>query len=198
VQAMWETDSPLKQIPHFEPEVIKRCTDAGVVSVYDIMELEDDRRNELLGMDRRQMADVAKFVNAYPNIEVSHELEDPDDLKADAPIVVSVTLDREVDEDEGEDTQVVVAPFYPVKKMVTWWLVIGEPSTRQLLSIKKATVHRSLSQKLEFTLPKGEHKLKLYLICDSYNGADQDFDLEVSVAEGEDSDEDEDEDMDDE
>jgi pre-mRNA-splicing helicase BRR2 len=72
VQAMWETDSPLKQIPHFEPEVclstlfiavadqistqvIKRCKDAGIESVYDLMEMEDERRNELLQMDGRQM-----------------------------------------------------------------------------------------------------------------------------------------------
>lgn len=55
VQAMWETDSPLKQIPHFEPEVIKRCKEAGVESVYDVMEMEDEQRNALLQMDSRQM-----------------------------------------------------------------------------------------------------------------------------------------------
>ena len=55
VQACWESDSPLKQIPHFEPEVVKRCKEAGVESVYDIMEMEDDKRNDLLKMDARQM-----------------------------------------------------------------------------------------------------------------------------------------------
>lgn len=55
VQAMWETDSPLKQIPHFEADVIKRCKEAGVESVYDVMEMEDGQRNSLLQMDARQM-----------------------------------------------------------------------------------------------------------------------------------------------
>lgn len=55
VQACWETDSPLKQIPHFEPEVVKRCKDAGIESVYDIMEMEDDQRNGLLQMSPQQM-----------------------------------------------------------------------------------------------------------------------------------------------
>jgi len=50
VQALWENDSPLKQIPHFEPQLIKRCIDAGVESVYDIIDLEDDKRTELLQM----------------------------------------------------------------------------------------------------------------------------------------------------
>jgi pre-mRNA-splicing helicase BRR2 len=36
-------------------QIIKRCKDAGIESVYDVMEMEDDRRNELLQMDGRQM-----------------------------------------------------------------------------------------------------------------------------------------------
>ena len=76
--------------------------------------------------------------------------------------------------------------------MANWWLVIGDPSTRTLHSIKRVTVTKSLAMKLEFTLPKGTHKLKLYVICDSYIGADHDIDLDpIEVAEGEDSDSDE-------
>lgn len=73
VQAMWETDSPLKQVPHFEPDVsplslrpqkrlidslpqvVKRCKAAGIESVYDVMEMEDDKRNGLLQMTPTQM-----------------------------------------------------------------------------------------------------------------------------------------------
>ncbi len=55
VQACWETDSPLKQIPHFEPDIVKRCKGAGAETVYDIMEMEDDKLNNLLQMDARQM-----------------------------------------------------------------------------------------------------------------------------------------------
>jgi hypothetical protein len=35
---------------------VKRCKDAGVDSVYDIMEMEDDKRAELLQMDVHQMS----------------------------------------------------------------------------------------------------------------------------------------------
>ena len=95
----------------------------------------------------------------------------------------------------GEDDDTVVAPFYPKKKLANWWVVIGEPKTRQLLAIKKVTVHRSLAVRLEFSLPQGQHALKLYVICDSYMGADHDIDLDsIDVAEGEDSDSDEDSD----
>ncbi|KAF7797360.1 hypothetical protein EIP86_008555 [Pleurotus ostreatoroseus] len=197
VQACWDSDSPLKQIPHFEPDVIKRCKEAGAESVYDIMEMEDDKRNELLQMDSRQMRDVATFVNSYPTLDVSYELV-KGEYTAGAPIVVKVALSRDADEDEdeGADDQSVVAPFYPQKKMANWWLVVGEPSTRQLHGIKKTTVTKNQIVRLEITLPKGAHNLKLYVICDSYIGADHDIDMDpIDVAEGEDSDSDSDEEM---
>lgn len=213
-QSMRETDSPLKQIPHFETDVIKRCKDAGVESVYDVMEMEDDQRNALLQMDARPMRDrcksfpfsrtqicftdfrisrrdVAAFVNSYPTLDVTHELV-KDEFTAGAPVVFQVALSRDADEDDkdaGDAT--VVAPYFPVKKLANWWVVIGELSIKQLLSIKRVTVAKSLPAKLEFTLPKGTHNLKLYVICDSYIGADHDIPLEaIEVAEGEDRDSD--------
>lgn len=136
--------------------------------------------------------DVATFVNSYPTLDVSHELV-KGDYTAGAPIILQVSLAKEVDEDDDSDDQTVVAPFYPSKKMANWWLVVGEPSSRQLLVIKRVTVNKSLAVKLEFTLPKGTHSLKLYVICDSYVGADHDIGIDaIDVAEGEDSDSDED------
>ena len=134
-------------------------------------------------------ARVAKFVNSYPNIEVAYSVEDPSELTSSNPISINITLDREADETDPND-QVADAPHYPHKKMVSWWLVIGDASTKQLYAIKKVTVKGRLETKLDFNLGEGEWKLKLYLICDSYSGADQDFDLEtLKVAEGESSDE---------
>ncbi|GAW10525.1 Sec63-domain-containing protein [Lentinula edodes] len=197
VQAVWERDSPLKQIPHFEAEVVRRCVEAGVESVYDVMDMEDEKRVEVLRMSNAQMQDVAAFVNSYPSLDVTQELI-KGEYTAGAPIFLHVTLSRDVDDDDdpssSTDDQTVIAPFFPTKKMPNWWLVVGEPSTRQLLVIKRVTLNKTLTVKLEFTLPKGRHPLKLYVICDSYVGADHDIGLgEVDVAEGEDSDEDSDE-----
>ena len=155
------------------------------------MEMEDDKRNELLQMDARQMRDVAMFVNSYPTLDVSYELA-KGEYTAGAPITIQVSLSKDSDEDmdePSEDDETVIAPFYPKKKLANWWVVIGEPKTRQLLAIKKVTVHRNLAVRLEFSLPQGTHALKLYVICDSYMGADHDIDLDpLEVAEGEDDD----------
>ena len=137
--------------------------------------------------------DVAAFVNSYPALDVNHELV-KGDYTAGSPITLKVVLTR--DADEETDDPIAVAPYYPFKKLPNWWLVVGEQSTRQLLSIKRVTVNKNLVVKLEFTLPQGRHELKLSVICDSYMGADHDIAIDaIDVAEGESDSEEESDEM---
>ncbi|NXJ72392.1 U520 helicase, partial [Rostratula benghalensis] len=107
-QAMWSKDSYLKQLPHFTSEHIKRCTDKGVESVFDIMEMEDEERNALLQLSEAQIADVARFCNRYPNIELSYEVVEKESIRSGGPVVVLVQLER-----EEEVTGPVIAPLFP-------------------------------------------------------------------------------------
>lgn len=45
------------------------------------MEMEDEERNALLQLSDGQMADVARFCNRYPNIELSYEVVDKDSIR---------------------------------------------------------------------------------------------------------------------
>ncbi|KAG8794998.1 DEIH-box ATPase, partial [Serendipita sp. 398] len=182
VQAAWESDSPLKQIPHFEPDLVKRCKSKSIESVYDLMEMEDDDRAALLNMTPGQLRDVAAFVNAYPSLEVAHEFEEGDYTSTE-PVSLKVTLsggeEESEEEDEDQSEPVVIAPFYPIKKIPNWWLVVGDPQSRQLIGIRRVTVpKKSLTVDLKLTLGAGSHKLHLYVICDSFMGCDHDVALE--------------------
>ena len=77
------------------------------ISVFDIIEMENDERDDLLKMDEGQMTDVAKFCNRYPNIEMNHEVVDPEDAQTGSPTIVNVTLERE-DELQGN----VIGKFF--------------------------------------------------------------------------------------
>jgi len=207
VQAMWDRDSPLKQIPHFKPEVIKAANDFGIKDVFEFMDAMDPDENpnyealvKGLGLSQTELAQAANFTNSkYPNIELDFELEDLDDITAGAPAYIKVQIVRDIEEDEGAEVDTTVhAPFYPGKKMENWWLVVGDEDSKTLLAIKRVTIGRSLNLRLEYTVPTpGEHKLKLFLMSDSYVGVDQDPSFSVVVAEGMDEDDDEDEDEDD-
>eukprot|EP00057_Strongylocentrotus_purpuratus_P008588 XP_011663062.1 PREDICTED: LOW QUALITY PROTEIN: U5 small nuclear ribonucleoprotein 200 kDa helicase-like [Strongylocentrotus purpuratus] len=83
-QAMWNKDSYLKQLPHFGQELVKKCTEKSIESIFDVMEMEDEERHELLQMTDAQMADVARFCNRYPNIELMYDVQEKDGLESDA------------------------------------------------------------------------------------------------------------------
>lgn len=53
----------------------------GVESIFDIMEMEDEDRTGLLQLSDAQMADVARFCNRYPNIELSYEVAEKENIK---------------------------------------------------------------------------------------------------------------------
>ncbi len=77
-QAVWHKDSYLRQLPHFTADRISKCQAAGVESIFDLMELEDDARANLLeGLSQAEVADVARFCNRYPDVEVTYDLVGP-------------------------------------------------------------------------------------------------------------------------
>lgn len=80
-QAMWSKDQYLKQLPHFSAENVNRCLDKGIDTVFDIMELEDEERNELLQLTDLQMTDVARFCNRYPNIELTYDVQEKEAIE---------------------------------------------------------------------------------------------------------------------
>ena len=66
--------SHLLQIPHFTDQIAKKCFEftPPVVNVFDLLELEDDQRIDLLkDLNEEKLSDVAVFCNSYPNLELS-------------------------------------------------------------------------------------------------------------------------------
>ncbi|KAG7922565.1 hypothetical protein KL905_001786 [Ogataea polymorpha] len=180
VQAMWANDNPLKQIPYFSEDILKECEAKKIETVYDIMALEDDDRDELLRtLNEKQLGSVADFVNKYPNLELSYELHLDEPIRANQPkeIVVNIERDEEVEELDA------VCPRFPCKKMENWWIVVGEHKRKELYAIKKLAISSKSQQvRLSFTIPDaGEHKLGIWCVCDSYIDTDKQIELDVKV-----------------
>lgn len=205
VQAMWDRDSPLKQIPHFTSEVVKAANGYGIKDIFDFMEAMNPEENpqysqliKAMGLSQKELTGAANFTNnKYPDVSLEFEVEDPENLHAGEPSYLNIQIDREDDEEDEVDL-IVHAPFYPAKKMENWWLVVGDESSKTLLAIKRVTVGKQLKVKLEFTVPTpGKHDLKLFLMSDSYVGVDQEPAFEVTVAEAMEVDEEDEEEGDD-
>ncbi len=48
VQGQWEKDSPLLQLPHFTPQLAAAAAAKDISTVFDLVEMEDEERRELL------------------------------------------------------------------------------------------------------------------------------------------------------
>ncbi|CAK7209830.1 Pre-mRNA-splicing helicase BRR2 [Sporothrix bragantina] len=213
VQAMWDRDSPLKQIPHFSPEVIKVAGKYGIKDVFDFIDQMNPEENRNyarlvkdLGLSQAQLVEAANFTNdKYPDMTLDFSVEDEDQLETGTDMFLKVKLAREEDEDEADEEEEsdetefdnsVHCPFFPGERTSGWWLIVGEESTKTVIGIRYVTVGRKpLELRLKARLPDepGKHTFKLYLMSDSYVGVDQDPSFTVNVAEGMDEDSEEEE-----
>lgn len=202
VQAMWQKDSPLKQIPHFEADTIKAAQKFDINDIDSFLEAMDPDENPdykklitALDLNGKQLGEAANFTNEYyPNLELEHELVEPDDIVTNSPAYIKVRVTRSNLEDDEQPKMNVHAPFYPASKTESYWLVVGDQREHTLLAIKKVTIGRKVETQLEFTLEKpGEHELTLFLVSDSYLGVDQAPTFSVNAAEGMDEDDEEEE-----
>jgi pre-mRNA-splicing helicase BRR2 len=75
------------------------------------MELEDEDRSRLLQLSDVQMADVARFCNRYPNIELNFEIVDKEKIHSGSSVNIVVQLER-----EDDVTGPVIAPLFPQKR----------------------------------------------------------------------------------
>ncbi|CAM8919119.1 unnamed protein product [Rhodiola kirilowii] len=186
VQGIWERDSSLLQLPHFTKELAKKCQEhpnKSIETVFDLAEMEDDERRDLLQMSDSQLLDIVRFCNRFPNIDVTYEVLNAGNVRAGEDITLQVNLERDM---EGR-TEIgpVDAPRYPKPKEEGWWLVLGDAETNQLLAIKKVPLQSKSKVKLHFTASKepGNKFYTLYFMCDSYLGCDQEYNFTVDVQE---------------
>ncbi|SCU85873.1 LANO_0C05798g1_1 [Lachancea nothofagi CBS 11611] len=179
VQGVWDTDSPLLQVPYFDFDMVEKCKARKVETVYDIMALEDDERDELLTFNVEQLASIANFVNMYPNIELAYSIEESAEKKVGEPLKISVTLTR----DEEPESLRVISERLPYAKNESWWIVAGETATKELYSIKKVSLAKeSQTYDLEVTLQEeGNHTLTLWCVSDAYVDADKEVSFGICV-----------------
>ncbi|QLQ82044.1 hypothetical protein HG537_0G02980 [Torulaspora globosa] len=177
-QGMWDIDSPLKQIPFFTDEILAKCANKNVETVYDIMALEDEERQDIMPTNESEIFEIANFVNNYPNIELEYVIDQTGTFKAGQETKINVTLAR----DEMPETLVVNSKRMPFERLESWWLVVGEVSTKQLHAIKKVSLRREVQTfDLEFTLEKGDHQLTVWSVCNAYLDADKEVSFSLNV-----------------
>ncbi|CEP01840.1 unnamed protein product (mitochondrion) [Plasmodiophora brassicae] len=193
IQGVWadQNGAQLLQLPHVSSECLARCVDAGITTIDQLLDMDDDARVELLRMSTGDLQDVANVCNQLPNLSVDVAVVDAPEVSAGARATLAVRIEREHDEDDVVDGDVavvhdVIAPLYPQKRIEGWWLVLGDVQHNRLVGIKKVALQKmSQTVKFDFIAPSaGSHRLCLYTVSDSYLGTDQQHEFDLDVAEG--------------
>ncbi|KAL8434904.1 hypothetical protein Efla_000715 [Eimeria flavescens] len=175
--------SPLRQLPHFSADLIKAANDMDVKDVFDFMNMEDGQREKLLAsLTQAQLREVAKASNRYPVISLEFELSKTENISPGESVQCTVQLERDLA--DGDVVGPVYAPLFPSEKEEHWWLVIGQSAPNGLNAIKRISITKqNTTIKLSFEAPEtpGKHQLVLFLMCDSYIGADQEHKFDIRV-----------------
>jgi pre-mRNA-splicing helicase BRR2 len=188
VQGLWDSDSSLRQLPHFSVERIKLAAEVSCESISEFVELEDSAKLSILkGLPSRAIAEIAGFANNYPSdLEVA--LVDGAEISCksgqDISLSVSLTLER-----EDSDFTVKFKPSrFPCVKEMAWWVLVGNPVDRTILAIKRVNLPSNSSSRqveLDFAAPEVSHEtsmsLKVYVLCDSFMGCDQELDFSIFI-----------------
>lgn len=80
------------------------------------------------------------------------------------------------------NSQVVSISNFPKYKEASWFLIIANTVTNKLLCIKRVAFKRSTQKTLVVLLPEDfyrEKYLKVFLMCDSYIGLDQEYTIDL-------------------
>ncbi|KAL6068513.1 activating signal cointegrator 1 complex subunit [Balamuthia mandrillaris] len=176
MQGQWFTESTLFTLPHATEAVVDALNAAGVESVAEAISLPEQQLRNIVapllkGQRLKEFMNVAKSI---PLIDITvgkvQWKEEQYGLKV------------ELSHANKNHMQFAYTPTFPKKKQATWWLVLGCPSSGELLALRRLNInpHGKTTTWLRFDPPEPEEgqegaqqQYQLYLMSDSYLGIDQ-------------------------
>ncbi|GAB65341.1 u5 small nuclear ribonucleoprotein-specific protein [Plasmodium cynomolgi strain B] len=187
-QSMSSTDeSNLLQLPYFDEHLIRKAKELEITDVYDLINAEDEQREELLNrLDEKEKSEVANVCNIFPVIEVQYDIDLEKKYKVNEIATLTLTIERDLVQDDPDSTSNCFAHslYLPFEKEELWWVVIGIKKMNLLLSIKKQSLVKAVNNvKVNFELPDqpGHYDVVIYIINDCYVGCDQEYEFGIEV-----------------
>ncbi|ORX62001.1 Sec63-domain-containing protein [Hesseltinella vesiculosa] len=192
-QARWMNESTLLNLPHLQPHMLKEMKIQGK-PIQCLAELLQYNERQIQGMlnksqylSKDQAQEVLRVVKRLPLIDIQTKIDSKKEfLIPESEYKLQVTLDRLSlggSPYQGRHDGRIYSPFFPKAQYESWWLILANAATDELLALKRVSMRNgpkeSLTNKststLTFDTPVhlGKHPFTLYLMSDGYQGLDQ-------------------------
>jgi len=178
MQGQWSTDSTLKQLPCMTQKIIDMFARRGITCLPELLSIE---ANELKGVlagiipkkDKNLFWDV---LVGLPIIDVKTHLGP---VAAGQDCELTIHLNRV----SKYPSKGAYTPKFPKQKEEGWWVILGDPTTGELMALRRVNCQGKSTAKLSFDIPeeKGSYCYYLYLMCDVYLGLDQQYEIKFEV-----------------
>jgi pre-mRNA-splicing helicase BRR2 len=124
-----------------------------------------DRLAKAPGWNAQKAADVARTLAQLPHVDVTSRASRTED-----GVSVHVELARRGPKPRSA---FAIAPRFPKPKQDGWWIVVGSPSSGELLALRRVA---SATCSVTLTIPASQGaQLMLYVMSDSYLGLNQQY-----------------------
>jgi len=138
-------------------------------------------------LPHEDLVEIVKALEKVPLVEMKYsvtatnhqeEILDREVLEEGGDAIVSVNLRRT----NKYNRQFVSASNFPKPKECSWFLLIGNKATNELLAMKRIAFKRYASKNLQICLPRSfvNEQLSIILMCDSYLGLDQEYEIDLN------------------
>ncbi|XP_040370030.1 DExH-box ATP-dependent RNA helicase DExH12 [Rosa chinensis] len=182
-QGLWKGDSEFLQLPHFTKELAKRCQEnpgKSVQTISDLKEMKDDERHQLLQLPETELMAIEHFCEQFPDIVIDYEVLESENVRAGEEFTLEVNLEfrhKVRTAQLGCDD----VKRYRKDKEDGCWVVVSDNKLDSVVFIKRVPHVKKLT-KLPVTIAAPAEAgttahYKLFLMCDSYMGCDQESDL---------------------
>ncbi|OZJ04536.1 hypothetical protein BZG36_03995 [Bifiguratus adelaidae] len=194
-QARWSDDSSISTLPWIEPHMTKFLggkMDNLLSLVHMPTPVIERTRRKIRGLSDSRIQDILQVVSKIPNMEVKWHIDtQKPHLIPESMYNLQLNIRRHTRAKQQKPDGRVYSPRFPKPQYESWWIILGNEETGELLALKRLSMRNGPEETLTSTAkatiqfqapaPLGKHQYTLYLMSDGYMGIDQKLNITFEV-----------------
>ncbi|KAG2182998.1 hypothetical protein INT44_005979, partial [Umbelopsis vinacea] len=187
-QARYLHDSTLLTLPGIQEYMLEKIKHKGRVirNIAELTELSPAEIQKIfqnLQLSKDQIRAISTMVSRLPVLNIQTKVDTQKSyLIPEAEYKIKIDI-RRVSRSKGPHDGRIHSPFFPKPQYESWWLVLGDTQTDELLALKRISMrngpNETLGEKASTSLTidaparLGKHEYTLFVMSDGYLGLDQ-------------------------